>query len=97
MPSTVYWMNSLQQVSRKKNYFVNINGEEAVDPKTVLHRIVYTHPVFTVEAQNAQRDLPGLNRSGPVYFCGSYFRYGFHEDAFASAVQLCETLTQQRW
>ena len=22
-----------------------------------------------------------------VFFCGSYFRYGFHEDAFASAVQ----------
>jgi len=30
-----------------------------------------------------------LNESGPVYFCGSYFRYGFHEDAFASALELC--------
>ncbi len=97
MPSTVYWMNSLQHVSEKKNYFVNINGEESVNPDSVIRRIVYTHPVFTVEAQNAQRDLPGLNRTGPVYFCGSYFRYGFHEDAFASAVRLCETITKKVW
>jgi predicted NAD/FAD-binding protein len=40
--------------------------------------------------------LPKLNRRDPgqaVFFCGSYFRYGFHEDAFSSAVDLCEVLT----
>jgi predicted NAD/FAD-binding protein len=96
-PSTVYWMNSLQQVSRKKNYFVNINGEEHVDPSKVLKRIVYTHPVFTVAAQNAQKELSTLNTAGPLYYCGSYFKYGFHEDAFASAVDLCEVLLKRKW
>lgn len=92
-PSTVYWMNSLQDVSKKKNYFVNINGEDRIDPKKILKRIVYTHPVFSVEAMKAQRDLDRLNDTGPVYFCGSYFRYGFHEDAFTSAVELSTKLT----
>jgi predicted NAD/FAD-binding protein len=94
-PATIYWMNSLQQVSKKRNYFVNINGEERVNPQSVVKRIVYTHPVFSVDALKAQKDLPSLNQSGPVYFCGSYFRYGFHEDAFASAVDLCSTILKK--
>jgi len=31
-----------------------------------------------------------------VFFCGSYFRYGFHEDAFTSALDLCRVLTGER-
>ncbi len=94
-PATVYWMNSLQQVSKKKNYFVNINGEERVNPLSVIKRIIYTHPVFSVEALKAQKDLPTINQSGPVYFCGSYFRYGFHEDAFKSAVDLSSVILKE--
>jgi predicted NAD/FAD-binding protein len=95
-PSTIYWMNSLQHVSQKKNYFVNINGEEQVDPQKVLKRIVYTHPLFTVESQKAQPLLPTLNETGPLYYCGSYFKYGFHEDAFTSALELSRTLLKQK-
>lgn len=94
-PSTVYWMNSLQQVSRTKDYFVNINGEEAIDPARVLRRIVYTHPVYTVAAQQAQKELPKLNEEGPVYFCGSYFKYGFHEDAFTSGLDVSRVLSKK--
>ncbi|MHB1050388.1 MAG: NAD(P)/FAD-dependent oxidoreductase [Bacteroidota bacterium] len=95
IPSTVYWMNSLQQVSKKKNYFVNINGEEQVNPKRVLKRIVYTHPVFTVATKNAQKELHRLNEHGPLYFCGSYFKYGFHEDAFTSALELSRRIMKE--
>jgi predicted NAD/FAD-binding protein len=91
-PYTVYYMNSLQQVSKKRDYFVNINGEEYVNPAKVLKRIEYDHPIFTVPAFTVQKDLHLLNQSGPVYFCGSYFKYGFHEDAFTSAVELCNQL-----
>jgi uncharacterized protein len=94
-PATIYWMNSLQHVSKKKNYFVNINGEDRVNPASVLKRIVYTHPVFSVKALKAQEDLPTVNQSGPVYFCGSYFRYGFHEDAFKSAVELSSSILKE--
>jgi predicted NAD/FAD-binding protein len=96
-PSTVYWMNSLQGVSGRKNYFVSINGENSVNPKSVLKRIEYEHPVFSLGAVKAQKDLKTLNeRMTNVYFCGSYFRYGFHEDAFASALELCRTFTGER-
>lgn len=94
-PSTIYWMNNLQGVSDKVNYFVSINGEDDVDPDKVIKLINYEHPLFDLHAIEAQKKLPELNRIGSdqtTYFCGSYFRYGFHEDAFGSAVQLCKDL-----
>jgi predicted NAD/FAD-binding protein len=96
-PSTIYWMNSLQGVSDRQNYFVSINGEDSVNPNTVLRRISYEHPLFSRGAIQAQAELPKLNqRMNNVYFCGSYFRYGFHEDAFSSALDLCRLLTGER-
>ena len=86
-------MNSLQGVSKKKNYFVSINSlEGTVDKAKIIKEIEYEHPLFDVEAMKAQDRLHELNRTGPVYFCGSYFKYGFHEDAYASAVELCKGL-----
>lgn len=93
LPTTIYWMNSLQGVSKKKNYFVSINAlEGTVDKGKIIKQINYEHPLFDVDAMNAQKRLQELNRTGPVYFCGSYFKYGFHEDAYASAVELCKDL-----
>lgn len=92
LPSTIYWMNCLQGVSDKQDYFVSINPHDDLDPKRIIKELDYEHPLFDVPAINAQAELHKLNESGPIYFCGSYFKYGFHEDAFASAVKLCEHL-----
>lgn len=94
--ATHYWMNALQGVSERENYFVSINRPEAVDPQKVIQRIEYEHPLFSVGALQAQKELPRLNRSAihasETYFAGSYFRYGFHEDGLLSAVSLAELL-----
>jgi predicted NAD/FAD-binding protein len=92
IPSTIYWMNRLQQVSDKKDYFVSVNPHDELDEKKIIKELDYEHPLFDVPAINAQDELYKLNVAGPIYFCGSYFKYGFHEDAFASAVMLCEGL-----
>jgi predicted NAD/FAD-binding protein len=88
---TVYWMNRLQpeSLNNEKNIFININGVDLIDSKKVIKKITYSHPVFDLAAINAQNDLSKLNYETPgLYFCGSYFRYGFHEDAFLSALQM---------
>jgi uncharacterized protein len=90
--SCTYWMNSLQDVSKKKNYFVTINDPGCIDKQHIIKEIMYEHPVFTVEAMQAQARLPELNQNGRLYFCGSYFRYGFHEDALMSANQVCDII-----
>lgn len=93
---TVYWMNKLQQVSEKYDYFININGEKYVDPKKVIKEIVYFHPTFDTDGVKAQDSLFDLNTSeDPFYFCGSYFKYGFHEDALTSSVNLCNHLLKK--
>lgn len=90
--STIYYMNSLQNVSKKRDYFISIDDPGTVNPGSILKEIDYTHPVFSLGAITAQRELSLINKEGPLYFCGSYFKYGFHEDAFTSALELCRSL-----
>jgi predicted NAD/FAD-binding protein len=97
--ATHYWMNSLQGVSDRENYFVSINRPQAIDPTRVLARIPYEHPLFDLAALAAQPALPGLNGAAlgttGTFFAGSYFRYGFHEDALLSAHQLATLLMER--
>ncbi|MCF3651219.1 NAD(P)/FAD-dependent oxidoreductase [Synoicihabitans lomoniglobus] len=95
-PATHYWMNSLQGVSDREQFFVSINRAGDIAPNKLRRTIAYSHPLFDLAALQAQEELPGLNADASgttnTYFAGSYFRYGFHEDGFMSAVQLCELL-----
>lgn len=90
--SCTYWMNSLQGVSKQKDYFVTINNPGSIKKADIIKEVVYEHPVFTVEAMETQKLLPKLNENGQLYFCGSYFRYGFHEDALMSANAVCDLI-----
>ena len=97
-PRTIYWMNNLQGVSNDCDYFVNINGEEEINPDSIIKKVDFEHPLFDAGAVNAQSKLKELNqksKSQTIYFCGSYFKYGFHEDALNSAIELCETILKK--
>ncbi|MEO6994268.1 MAG: NADP transhydrogenase subunit alpha, partial [Lacunisphaera sp.] len=96
LPATHYWMNRLQGVSDRQNYFVSINGNQSIAPHTILRTIQYEHPLFSLGAVGAQRELPLLNQNAQgkteTYFAGAWQRYGFHEDGLLSAVNLCHIL-----
>jgi len=97
-PRTLYWMNKLQNVSEEVDYFVSINGEDEIKPECVIKQVPFEHPLFDRPAVESQPGLRQLNRRSPgqqVYFCGSYFKYGFHEDALNSAMDLCETILER--
>jgi predicted NAD/FAD-binding protein len=94
-PSTVYWMNSLQGVSDKKNYFVSINDPGNLDRSKIFQEIEYHHPLYTNEAVGTQLLLPDLNEEGRLFFCGSYFRYGFHEDALSAGLSAATALKRR--
>ena len=78
--------------TQQKELFCVNKPHDGLDESKIIKELDYEHPLFDVPAINAQAELQTLNQSGPVYFCGSYFKYGFHEDAFASAVALCSKL-----
>jgi len=96
VPATHYWMNRLQGVSDRENYFVSVNGADCIAPDKILRRIPYDHPLFSLEAVSAQAELPRLNGEArgrtETYFAGAWQRYGFHEDGLLSAANLCQQL-----
>ncbi|MCC5814442.1 MAG: FAD-dependent oxidoreductase [Leptospira sp.] len=92
VPFTVYWMNRLQGVSNKKNYFVTINDPNRIPQAHIIKKINYDHPLFSLGSVRAQSKFEDLNKEGNIHFVGAYFRYGFHEDGIDSSVRLYEIL-----
>ena len=93
--STHYWMNELQGVSDREQYFVSINPPSPVADERVRRRLVYEHPLFDLEAVRAQEQLPALHQAGIAskrHFCGAWQRYGFHEDGLWSAVNVSASI-----
>ena len=100
--ATHYWMNKLQGVSDRENYFVTINRPESIDPAKVLKRIAYDHPLFSLAATAAQAELPALNQAAlgttETFYAGAWQRHGFHEDGLHSAHRLAaQILARDPW
>jgi predicted NAD/FAD-binding protein len=80
-----YDMNVLQSLDAPVRFLVTLNNRKAIDERKVLRTFSYDHPVYSPQAVAAQarhRELNGASRS---YFCGAYWRSGFHEDGVVSA------------
>jgi predicted NAD/FAD-binding protein len=90
--SVSYWMNALQGLDTSTDYFVSLNPIHKIDPDKIIRRIRYMHPVFDNEAMTAQHHLGQLQGQNRTWFAGSYFGYGFHEDALTSAVSIAKKL-----
>jgi len=84
-----YDMNILQSLDVGREFCVTLNPSGDIDPHKVLRRMVYSHPVYTPKALDAQRRhgrISGVNRT---HFCGAYWGNGFHEDGVNSALAVC--------
>lgn len=88
--SVSYSMNLLQGLETEKHYCVSLNRQTPIDEGSIFARMVYHHPAYTFDSLSSQPELPALNGRKNTWFCGSYFGYGFHEDAVRSAVQVAE-------
>jgi len=91
LPTVTYWMNLLQGLGCREDYFVSLNRDE-IDPMRVLRRISYAHPVFTAATVAAQARFDELDGSDRVHFCGAYWGYGFHEDGVKSGLVVAERI-----
>ena len=90
-----YSMNLLQGLTTQKQYLVTLNRPGDYDESQVIARMVYHHPTYTVDSMATQSSLPTLNGVNRTFFCGSYFGYGFHEDAVRSSVQAVTQLKEK--
>ena len=87
-----YWLNKLQNLKTKKNYFLTLNPFISIDDSKIIKKVEFTHPFYDMKTINAQRYLPELQGVNNSYFCGSYFGYGFHEDGLNSAIDVSNKL-----
>jgi predicted NAD/FAD-binding protein len=81
-----YNMNILQGLQSKQPFCVTLNNSDAIDESKIIKRMQYDHPVFTrdgIKAQQRHSEINGVNRT---YYCGAYWRNGFHEDGVVSAL-----------
>ena len=90
--SVSYWMNALQGLDESQNYFVSLNPIHKIAPQKIIQRINYMHPISDNRAMAAQKQLYKLQGQNRTWFAGSYFGYGFHEDALSSAVSIARDL-----
>jgi len=86
-----YNMNVLQGLRSRHTFCVSLNaGAQPIDPRRVLRRINYAHPLFTTAAVAAQQRHAEISGAPPTHgrthYCGAYWRYGFHEDGVVSAL-----------
>jgi predicted NAD/FAD-binding protein len=85
-----YWINRLQNLKSKKDYFVSLNEIDNVE--NIIEKIEYAHPQFDMNAINMQKRRDEINGVNNTYFAGAYWRYGFHEDGLWSANTIAQDL-----
>jgi predicted NAD/FAD-binding protein len=85
-----YNMNILQGLDAPVEFCVTLNDSAAVDPAKIIQSTEYAHPIFTERAVVAQRRQREINGARRTYFCGAYWRNGFHEDGVVSALAALE-------
>jgi predicted NAD/FAD-binding protein len=81
-----YNMNILQRLGAPEPFLVTLNRSDAIDPARVIKRITYHHPLYTTASVAAQARHREVNGAQGTYYCGAWWRNGFHEDGVASAV-----------
>jgi uncharacterized protein len=91
-----YWMNSLQPIPQDDPLFVTLNTTRPIREDLIHDVTTFHHPVFDVAAFAAQDRLRAMNGTKGTWFCGAWMRNGFHEDGFASAVDVVQAMADRR-
>lgn len=90
LSSVTYNMNILQGLRTNTTLCVTLNQTNKIDPKKILRRFTYAHPVFSLESLSAQQKRKDICGHNHTHFCGAYWYNGFHEDGVRSALDVCQ-------
>ena len=83
--AVTYNMNILQGLEAENQYLVTLNNDQFIDPCKIIRRVQYEHPLYSRESVTAQQRQADINRDR-TFYCGAYWRNGFHEDGVVSAL-----------
>ena len=92
-PATLsYNMNILQHFASDTTYVVTLNQTDMISEDKIVGRFQYSHPTFTLDGIKAQDRWSEINGVNKTWFCGAYWRNGFHEDGCWSGVRVANGL-----
>ncbi|MGH1469728.1 MAG: NAD(P)/FAD-dependent oxidoreductase [Cellvibrionaceae bacterium] len=87
-----YDMNILQSIESQHTYCVTLNATHSIDPEKIIGQYQYAHPQFSLNGVRAQERWSEINGKNNTWFCGAYWRNGFHEDGVVSGMRVAESL-----
>jgi predicted NAD/FAD-binding protein len=87
-----YDMNRLQNLKTKQRYLVTLNPTREIPQEHLITEILYTHPQYTLEALQSQKQLHEIQGVDRLYFAGAHFGFGFHEDGAKSGFEIARRL-----
>jgi predicted NAD/FAD-binding protein len=87
-----YWMNCLQPIPESDPLFVTLNSRGPIDEKLIYDRAEFRHPVYDLAALAAQGTVRAMNGQNNTWFCGAWMKNGFHEDGYASALDVVDAM-----
>jgi predicted NAD/FAD-binding protein len=85
-----YWMNCLQPIPESDPLFVTLNSRGPIDDALIYDTTTFRHPVYDLAALAAQSTIRRINGDNSTWFCGAWMKNGFHEDGYASALDVVE-------
>jgi predicted NAD/FAD-binding protein len=95
--SVNYLINRLQPLPAELKQIpiiVSLNPSSDPDPTLVQQEIYYSHPVFDMRAIQAQKELPLIQGSSSIWYCGAWTGFGFHEDGLRSGELVAKDLLE---
>lgn len=92
LATVTYDLTRLQSLPVRQRLLVTLNADERIDPRKVLRRMVYHHPVFDARRGAMQRRHRELIDHHGLSYCGAYWGHGFHEDGVVSALAVAAVL-----
>ncbi len=93
IPCLSYNMNILQGIESDTTFCVTLNQTEMINPDRIIGVYHYDHPIFSAKGVAAQSRWDEINGTANTWYCGAYWRNGFHEDGVWSASRVCDNIT----
>lgn len=90
-----YDLSRLQSITSPERFLVTLNSQKLIKSQKILFERDFEHPQYSPQAFAAQSRFAEINGKNNTYFCGAYWRWGFHEDGVVSAIQTVASMGER--
>lgn len=90
-----YWMNRLQPIPESDPLFSTLNPQQPIREELIYDQHTFRHPVYDLDMMASVAAIRARNGTDHTWFCGAWMKNGFHEDGFASALDVTDAIARR--